>query len=343
MAVECRTDDERTAAILAGVDHAPTRAAVEAERAFLAELGSGCSLPVGAYADDGRITGFLADPQAGRALRRAVPLGDDAPGARPPPGGRTGCRAAARWTTTRSPAGTWWSPGRTTRRRPGRAARTRGRDAVVMPLTEIVDEPAESIELARVRPRTRSTGWWSPRPTRRAGSWLRTGPCSPTVAATRRPAIAGVGTQTAAILGGCDLVPVDQRAEGLLAELPAPAGRRDVLVVQAVDAASTLVDGLEERGWHVTAIRPYRSVARHPAAGEQLAALSADAVLFAAGSAARAWVEVFGTTTPPVVVAMGPQTAAAATAAGLSVTAVSGRALPRRAGGCRREGLRGPQ
>ena len=62
----------------------------------------------------------------------------------------------------------------------------------------------------------------------------------------------------------------------------------------------------------MTAIQPYRSVARQPTAREQLAALSADVVLFAAGSAARAWVEIFGTTTPPIVVAMGPQTAAAA-------------------------------
>ena len=65
---------------------------------------------------------------------------------------------------------------------------------------------------------------------------------------------------------------------------------------------------------------PYRSAARHPTAREQLAALSADAVLFASGSAARAWVEVFGTTTPPVVVAMGRRPPAAAVAAGLTVT-----------------------
>ena len=81
VAAECRTDDAENAALLAAIDHGATRAAVEAERAFLAELGSGCSLPVGAFADDGRITGFLADPQAGRALRRGVPLGDDAPAA----------------------------------------------------------------------------------------------------------------------------------------------------------------------------------------------------------------------------------------------------------------------
>ena len=78
VAAECRTGDDATAALLAAVDDAATRADVEAERAFLAELGSGCSLPVGAHAVGGRLTGFLADPAAGRCVRRSVelPAGD---------------------------------------------------------------------------------------------------------------------------------------------------------------------------------------------------------------------------------------------------------------------------
>ncbi|MBW3669110.1 MAG: hydroxymethylbilane synthase [Actinobacteria bacterium] len=50
LAVECRADDEATAAVLAGIEHAASRQAVDAERAFLAALGGGCDLPVGAYA-----------------------------------------------------------------------------------------------------------------------------------------------------------------------------------------------------------------------------------------------------------------------------------------------------
>ena len=49
LALECRTDDDTTADVLHAVDDGPTRACVEAERAVLATLGSGCSLPVGAY------------------------------------------------------------------------------------------------------------------------------------------------------------------------------------------------------------------------------------------------------------------------------------------------------
>jgi hydroxymethylbilane synthase len=50
LAVECRTVDTELAELLAAVDHAPTRAAVAAERSLLAALEAGCSAPVGAYA-----------------------------------------------------------------------------------------------------------------------------------------------------------------------------------------------------------------------------------------------------------------------------------------------------
>jgi hydroxymethylbilane synthase len=50
LAVECRADDVQTLDLLMGIDDGPTRAAVTAERAFLAELGGGCDLPSGALA-----------------------------------------------------------------------------------------------------------------------------------------------------------------------------------------------------------------------------------------------------------------------------------------------------
>jgi hydroxymethylbilane synthase len=60
VAVECRADDNEMIEALAGIDHQQTRQAVEIERAFLAELGSGCSLPVGAHAAGSTLTAFLA-------------------------------------------------------------------------------------------------------------------------------------------------------------------------------------------------------------------------------------------------------------------------------------------
>jgi hydroxymethylbilane synthase len=50
LAVECRLDDDDTLAVVAAIDHAPSRRAVDAERAFLAELGGSCDLPVAAHA-----------------------------------------------------------------------------------------------------------------------------------------------------------------------------------------------------------------------------------------------------------------------------------------------------
>jgi hydroxymethylbilane synthase len=46
IAVECRADDAATRRILAAIDHAPSRAAVLAERALLAALGGNCHSPV---------------------------------------------------------------------------------------------------------------------------------------------------------------------------------------------------------------------------------------------------------------------------------------------------------
>ncbi|CAN5826428.1 hydroxymethylbilane synthase [soil metagenome] len=60
VAVECRDDDHDAFAALRAVDDGPTRLAVTVERAFLAELGSGCSLPVGAHVANGRLSVFMA-------------------------------------------------------------------------------------------------------------------------------------------------------------------------------------------------------------------------------------------------------------------------------------------
>jgi hydroxymethylbilane synthase len=85
VAVECGADDAHTAGLLAAVDHAATRSAVEIERAYLATLGSGCSLPVGAHVVDGVLHAFLADPDRGVHLQTSVTL----------PAGHAAARAAA--------------------------------------------------------------------------------------------------------------------------------------------------------------------------------------------------------------------------------------------------------
>ena len=50
LALEAREGDTAVLAALAALEHAPSRLAVDAERAYLRELGGGCDLPVAAHA-----------------------------------------------------------------------------------------------------------------------------------------------------------------------------------------------------------------------------------------------------------------------------------------------------
>jgi hydroxymethylbilane synthase len=85
IAVECRGDDEATSAALAAIDDPAVRTATETERGFLARLGSGCDLPVAAYAvtfaSTVQVTGMLASSD-GRvrlvsSLSGAAPSGSE--------------------------------------------------------------------------------------------------------------------------------------------------------------------------------------------------------------------------------------------------------------------------
>ena len=78
VAIECRIDDEQTRNILVAIDDAPSRRAVEHERAFLAELGSGCSLPVGAYDDGEKMLVYLASDDGKKHHFATVSTGDSA-------------------------------------------------------------------------------------------------------------------------------------------------------------------------------------------------------------------------------------------------------------------------
>lgn len=78
VAVEARADDARVLGLLAAIDHAPSRAAVERERAFLAELGSGCSLPVGAYDDGTTMRVYLASDDGTRHHMSTIDTGTTA-------------------------------------------------------------------------------------------------------------------------------------------------------------------------------------------------------------------------------------------------------------------------
>lgn len=79
LAVETRADDAHTRALVALLDHTPTHAATNAERAFLRALGGGCRTPIAAYAqvngDALRLRGLIAN-EDGTNVRRGVVNGD---------------------------------------------------------------------------------------------------------------------------------------------------------------------------------------------------------------------------------------------------------------------------
>jgi len=81
IALECRDDDAAVAATVAPLDHAPTAAAVGAERAFLAGLGGGCNVPLGAHARADHagllLIAFVAHPD-GADMMRGQRVGPDA-------------------------------------------------------------------------------------------------------------------------------------------------------------------------------------------------------------------------------------------------------------------------
>jgi hydroxymethylbilane synthase len=77
LAIQTRADDPAGGGLVAALDDPPTRVAVAAERAFLAELGGGCQVPVGAYARAAgggalAVTGMAATLYGSRLLRRTI-------------------------------------------------------------------------------------------------------------------------------------------------------------------------------------------------------------------------------------------------------------------------------
>lgn len=77
VAVECRDEDDRVVDALGRIDHPTTRREVLIERAFLAELGSGCAMPVGAHVDGPKLYTFLANEASGITVSETVELSGD--------------------------------------------------------------------------------------------------------------------------------------------------------------------------------------------------------------------------------------------------------------------------
>jgi uroporphyrinogen III methyltransferase/synthase len=143
--------------------------------------------------------------------------------------------------------------------------------------------------------------------------------------------VAAVGPATAEALRQSgvqpDLTPAEHSGSGLVAEFPrAEPGSIDNLVLfpSADRAATTVPEGLAEKGWEVVRVEAYRTVALPPPEPEVLERMAgADAVTFTATSAVQAFAALRtpdggSPTVPPLVVCIGPTTAQSARSSGLA-------------------------
>jgi uroporphyrinogen-III synthase len=143
----------------------------------------------------------------------------------------------------------------------------------------------------------------------------------PFVPGTARLAVVGPGTAAAAVAAGftVSLVPARSMADSLVETFASGPGR--VAVVQADIARPVVADGLRAKGWDVTAVTAYRTLAvdTEPTVIDAIA--SADAITFTSGSTVRSFVMAYGVDhLPGTVISIGPVTTNACADLGISVT-----------------------
>ena len=141
---------------------------------------------------------------------------------------------------------------------------------------------------------------------------------------TAKVAAIGPGTADALRRVGveADLVPPRFVAESLVDAFPPGEGR--VLLPRAAVARDVLVEGLAAKGWQVTRADAYRTLPAEPTPSALAEARKADAITFTSSSTVTNYLQVAGPdSVPPVVVCIGPVTAATARDAGLTVDVVA--------------------
>ena len=204
-----------------------------------------------------------------------------------------------------------------------RLLEARGARVVEVPLIAVVEPDDEGRERDEVLQRFEDFDWivvTSPNGADRVAPFLSAAHAAGD--AKRFPLLAAVGEATARSVG----TPVALCAEPARSDVLAqqfPEGSGSVLVVQGNLADNQLSDDIEAKGWTVTRVVAYRTVHLRPTKEMMLPALSADVLLLASGSAATAWFDAFGASTPPYVVAMGPSTAKVAVNLGLEISAIA--------------------
>lgn len=297
LALQVRADDALARAALAPIDHAPSRIAVEAERAFLAATGGGCRSPIGALGTvDGRRLTLQVAAERGFTLPdgRTVAGGVVRASAAGPTDGWAALagelatrvvrlRSRARILLT-GPAGGALASAAST------ALDAAGFVPVAVPAIEIHDDLGGDA-LERSVAASRVSGTWlvatSPNGVRIALDAMRRAGIAP---ATFRWAVVGRASARPLVAHGVHpFVPDEPLGSALAAEIPVVTGE-PVLVVRGDLADPRLVEVLAARGAVPTEIVAYRTdvgpgTSRRPLA--DALAEPIDAIVLASGSAVR--------------------------------------------------------
>ncbi len=354
LGVQCRAGDARVLELLAPLDDASTRAAVTAERAFLAGLGGGCAKPVAALGqvrdgrlflrglfvtDDGtpiRVEGDASPEEAaalGRALAERVTKGVTGYGLKV---------EGWKWTRQDNGGASESSPDQSSTfnyqpvtvlvlRAPEQAAglaerlRAAGFEPVLYPTIRIA--PPETWDALDTALRRLAAGAYDWLVLTSANGvrfvWERLAALNLTLPEGVKVAVIGPATAAALRARGVEpaLVPEEFVAEGLADALGEVRGQR-FLLARADRARPTLREELRVRGAHVDEVVAYRTVIAPPDAPPP----EVDIVAFTSPSTVQGFVAALRGRSLPEgtrVVCIGPITARAAREAGLPVHAVA--------------------
>ena len=328
IAAQARSDDATALQALDSIDHPPTRAAVEAERAFLEATGGGCRAPVGALAE---VNGDVMTVTAGFATLDGQSSGLETEAGPASEGAALGRKVAELIVERRGRL-----PGRprVLVTRPAAEARRLGARLAELNLAPVI-VPTIEIELLNggpVREALESLrGFdWAVATSANAARALRAGNAGGQSLDGVR--WAAVGPATARELAFAGVVsawqPSDANGATLASELPFERGER-VLWLRGDLADDSLIEALRARGADVDAVTVYRTLEAPSSSVPLLAAALSpeppDAVVFGSPSAVRGLITLVGEGHSRLLaipaVCVGPTTASAARAAGFAVVA----------------------
>ena len=332
LALEARANDDRVLSLLGRIDHPPTRLAVSAERAFLAELGAGCRAPAAAHARVGRdgslrLQAFIGISSGEHVRAERVQNGETSEDL-----GRSLARtllAAGGREFLRQ------SDGALRGKRIG-LTRSLDQSANLCALLESAGAkpvcfPAIAVESLDVTSELRLLGetgsTWVAFTSANAVRAVARSSVRPESAIPAHVRIAAVGAATAQAVSALFRAPAyvapDSSAGALAENLPAGASDR-VVFFKGNLAGGTLARGLRRRGIQVTEVVAYRVT---PGAGadslrDSLRAKELDALLFTSPSSIRFSGATEALRLPPeqrpLVVCLGPTTARAARSLGIA-------------------------